>query len=244
MAFISLIAGGVTLAAAGYKTFKGLQQSSEANAMHPTNPGYEMNRGVLSNAKTLSDNYGNYQLPGYSLMKSNIDSNYGSAFHNGVQGATSGGDVLDLATKMAYGKNQALNQLGIQSAQGKQAAFGDYLNGQAAAGQEYQNKNLYDRGQYDAALKQKAALTQAGATNTYGGIDQLAGAIGPAIAKMNVSSPSYPTGETLTPQTAPLSVPNAQQPLSATGLPASVYAADGTIDLDLLNKYIAKSKVI
>lgn len=144
--------------------------------MKLVNPGYQVNQGVINNAKTLSDEYGNYQLPGMGQRVNTINNTFQGAFDQGKQGATSGADVLDLATRMAYGKNEAFNQLGQENAQGKQSMLGAYLNANAAAGQEYTNKNAYDRDQYNSQLKQKAALTQAGAENTYGAVDQLAGA--------------------------------------------------------------------
>lgn len=175
MAWIAVAGLAVSAAPAIYKGIKGIGQSSQANGMHPIDPGYTMNQGVINNAKTLSDEYGNYQLPGYSQIAGNINTNFQNAFTSGSQGATSSGDVLDLATKMAYGKNQAFNQLGQENAQGKQNMLGQLLNANAAAGQEYTNKNEYDRQMYQGQLKQKAALTQAGAQNTYGAVDQLAG---------------------------------------------------------------------
>jgi hypothetical protein len=162
------------VAPAIYKGIKGISQSNQANNMHPINPGYRVNQSVIDNARTLSDQYGNYQLPGYSQMAGNINTNFQDAFDSGKQGATSGADIMDLATRVAYGKNQAFNQLGEENAQGKQSLLGSYLNANAAAGQEYQNKNAYDRDQYNAQLKEKAALTQAGAQNEFGAIDQLA----------------------------------------------------------------------
>lgn len=175
MAWIAV--GGLALSAAPaiYKGIKGIGQSSKANGLNPINPGYRMNQGILDNAKTLSDTYGNYTLPGQAQTQSNINSTFAGAFDSGVRGASSGGDVLDLATKMAYGKNQANNQLASQQAQGKQSLLGEYLNANAAAGQEQVNANAYDRDQYDRQLKEKAALTQAGAQNTFGAVDQLAG---------------------------------------------------------------------
>lgn len=175
MAWIAVAGTVISAAPAVYKAIKGIGQTNAANRMHPVNPGYQMNQGVIDNAKTLSDQYGNYQLPGYSQDVNNINSTGQNEFANGVQGATSGADVLDLAVKTAYAKNQAFNRLGQENAQGKQSMLGAYLDANAAAGQQYVEKNAYDRDQYNAALKQKAALTQAGAENTYGAVDQLAG---------------------------------------------------------------------
>jgi hypothetical protein len=132
-----------------------------ANAV---NPGYEMNSGVLQNADILGNRYSNYLLPGYSAQVNRIGTNAATAFNTGVQGASSGGDVLDLATKIAYGTGQQQNQLMLQNAQGKDAALGGFLNANAAAGQERQDANAYDRQQYMGQLQEAAAL--------YGASDQ------------------------------------------------------------------------
>lgn len=168
---------GVAIAgsAAIYKGVTGAIQSAKANKMNPINPGYQVNQGVIDNARTLGDQYNNYQLPGYGAIAGNINTNFSNAFNEGAKGASSGNDILGLATKIAYGKNQAFNQLGEENAQGKQSMLADYLNANTAAGQEGVNKNTYDRQQYEQQLRQKAALTQAGAQNTYGAVDQLAG---------------------------------------------------------------------
>lgn len=166
-----LIGGAIGLAPSLFKLFKGNSQSNQANNINPVNPGYQVNQNVIDNANILRNRYGNYTLPGYSQAKDNINRGYQDAFSKGVQGATSGGDVSDLAAKLAYGKNIAENQLETQNAQGKDAALGQYLDASTAAGQQYQNKNLYDQQQYQDQLKEKAALTQAGATNTYNALD-------------------------------------------------------------------------
>lgn len=208
------ISGGV----AAYKGIKGAQQTREANDLARQNPGFRVNQNVIDNAKTLSDYYGNYQLPGYGQLAGNINSSYASAFGNGVKGASSSNDILDLATKMAYGKNQAFNQLGVQNAQGKQSAMDASLNANVAAGQQYQDQNAYDRDQYQQQLRQKAALTQAGAENTYGAIDQIAGAAG----KFAFSQAGTGDGTT------------AVTPANYSGNPAS--GANSTIN-NLWNKY-------
>jgi len=107
-------------------------------------------------------------------MAGNINTNFSNAFNAGAKGASSGNDILGLATKIAYGKNQAYNQLGEANAAGKQSILGEYLNSNQAAGAQYQDQNKYNQQQYEEALRQKAALTQAGNENMYGAIDQLA----------------------------------------------------------------------
>jgi len=132
-----------------------------ANAV---DPGYEMNSGVMQNRDILENRYNNYTMPGLSAQMNNIGTNAATAFNNGVQGASSGTDVLDLATKIAYGTGQQQNQLMVQNAQGKDAALSGFLGANVAAGQERQDANAYKRQQYQAQLAEAAAL--------YGASDQ------------------------------------------------------------------------
>lgn len=169
---VGTVAGGlIGIAPSVFKFFSGSSQKRQADAINPINPGYEMNRQVIDNARILRDRYGNYTMPGYGQAQNQINNNFQNAFSQGVQGASSGGDVSDLAAKLAYGKNIAEQNLETQNAQGKEAALGQYLDANAAAGRESQAQNAYERDQYNRQLLQKAALTQAGNTNEYNALD-------------------------------------------------------------------------
>lgn len=133
-----------------------------ANAV---DPGYEMNTGVLQNRDILSNRYTNYTLPGMSQQLNRIGTNAATAFNAGMQGATSGADVLDLATKIAYGTGQQQNQLMMQEAQGREGALSDFLGANVAAGQERQNVNAYERQQFERQLAEAAALQGASMQN-------------------------------------------------------------------------------
>jgi hypothetical protein len=167
----AVVGGVIGLAPSLFKLFSGASQKSQANKINPVNPGYQLNQGIINNQRIVSDRYNNYTLPGQTQAQSNINNNFENAYTQGVQGASSGGDVADLAAKLAYGKNVAQQQLTAAQQQGKDSMLGTYLDANAAAGQQYQNKNAYDRQQYDQLLRQKAALTQAGNTNEYNAID-------------------------------------------------------------------------
>lgn len=166
-----LAAAGISLLPSAFKAVSGIFQSNKAGKLNPIDPGYQVNQNVIDNARILSDRYTNYQIPGYNQALQNINSTGQTAFGNAVQGASSSGDILDAATKIAYGQNQSTNQLAVQNAQGKEGALQDYLGANAAAGQQYVDKNAYDRQKYQQQLQEKAALTQAGAQNTYGALD-------------------------------------------------------------------------
>lgn len=149
-----------------FGAIRGIGQRRQAKRIraNAVDPGYEMNSGVMQNAEILGNRYSNYMLPGYSQQLNRIGTNAATAFSGGVQGASSGGDVLDLATKIAYGTGQQQNQLMLQNAQGKDAALSGFLNANAAAGEERQNANAYDRDNYMRQLNEAASL--------YGASDQ------------------------------------------------------------------------
>jgi hypothetical protein len=164
MAFIAMAAA---LAPSIFGAIQGAGQKRQAKRLrqNAVNPGFEQNSGVLQNAETLKNRFGNYQMPGYNQALNNIDASSATAFNSGVQGASSGGDVLDLATKIAYGTGQQKRELDVKNAQGKEGAMFDYLGANVAAGQERQNENAYDRDQYGRQLDEAAALYSAGDTN-------------------------------------------------------------------------------
>lgn len=166
---------------AAFKMFKGIKQTNEANNINPVDPGFQMNNAVIDNARMVADRYGNYQMPGYGDAIDNVNAGFTQAFDSGSQGASSGGDVLDLATKLDYGRGRNLNQIAIQNAVGKDQMFGQVMDANAAAGNEIVQKNAYDRDQFQRELERKAALTQAGAMNTFSGGDQIAGVAGAAL---------------------------------------------------------------
>lgn len=163
------IAAGVSLLPSVFKGISGLLQKKKIT--NPTDPGYQVNNEVIDNARILGDQYSNYNLPGYNQTLTNIDNSFNNAYASGVQAAGSGDDVLDLATKLAYGKTQAINSLSTQVGQGRQQALMNYLNAKAAAGQQTVDANTYQRQKYMQELQRNAALEQSSAQNIYGAAD-------------------------------------------------------------------------
>lgn len=173
-----------SLIPSGIKLISGLNQKNKANQINPTDPGYQMNTEVIDNARILGDRAGNYVMPGTQQAMNDIQATSANAFNTGIQGATSSGDVLDLATKLSYGTGKKINDLATQNAMGGERALLQYLNAKGAAGQELVNKNAYDRNRYDQKLGEKAALTEAANRNIYGAVDTLASVGASALGNM------------------------------------------------------------
>lgn len=171
---IPLLAAGVSLLPSLFRTITGSSQRNRAAKINPVNPGYQINQAVVDNASNLTNRANNYFIPNYGGVVNDIYSSGATAFNRGIQGATNSGDVLDLATRIAYGQNAAMNNLAAQNAQGAETAYLQGLDAQAAAGRELQQKNAWDREQYMQQLREKAALEQAGTENIYGGLDSAA----------------------------------------------------------------------
>lgn len=170
---------------------RGIGQRRQAKRIraNAVDPGYELNSGVMQNADILKNRYNNYSLPGYSMQMNRIGTNAATAFDAGSRGASSGGDILDLATKIAYGTGQQQNDLVMQNAQGKENALGGFLNANAAAGQERQNANAYEREQYMNKLQEAAALFGAGDQNLNNASIGL-GSIGSTLAMDQIMNPT------------------------------------------------------
>jgi hypothetical protein len=174
MSFIAAAAIG-SLALGAYKTVKGANQSSAANKLAKNNhfTPEQMPWEVKQATDLAAQNYTN-GMPGTAYARQAIDSNAASAFYNGSQGASSGGDLLDLAGKINYGQNQATNQLAAQQAQYKQQALGGYdaaLGNQANwQGRLYQNNVLQP---YLRTANLAASMYGAGQQNMYSGLDDI-----------------------------------------------------------------------
>lgn len=164
---LSIAAAGASLLPSLFGFGRGRRQRREARRLRAAaqDPGYQMNQGVIDNARILQERASNYTMPGYRQALANINQSYAGAFNRGIQGATSSGDVLDLASRMAYGQGQAVNDLALQNTMGAEQAQLQSLNANAQAGQEYQAANAYQRGLYQQQLAEAAALYNAGEQN-------------------------------------------------------------------------------
>lgn len=197
MALPILAQAGIAAIPSIFGAARGIGQRRQAKRIRAAavDPGYEMNSGVLANRDILENRYNNYTLPGMGQQLNRIGTNAATAFNRGVQGASSGGDVLDLATKIAYGTGQQQNQLMLQNAMGKENALGDYLNANVAVGSEQQAKNRYDQEMFMRQLNEAAALYGASDQNINNAITGLS-----SIGTSMVTNPLTPQANATNPR--------------------------------------------
>lgn len=179
MSWVLVGGGGLALGTSAFKYFSGRKQAREAQALRDSaqHPGFQPNQALIDNRDMLRDRYGNYNIPGLSQMRQDINQSASNAFTQGVQGATSGADVLDLAVRTQAMQQQGLSNLGTQNAMGRDRALMDYLGANQAVGQDQVRINQMELGQYGEQTREAAALQQAGVTNQYSAFNDLGSAI-------------------------------------------------------------------
>lgn len=173
-----IISGGVSLGMAAFKYFQGRSQQRRADSIrqNASDPGFARNQGLIDNADVLRDRYTNYQMPGYSQAVNNVNLSANNAFNQGVQGASSSADVLDLAGRVQQVRQGGLNNIQMTNAQMQDQALMDYLRANEAVGQDTVRVNALQNQRYDQQMAEAAALQQAGATNQYGALNDVASA--------------------------------------------------------------------
>lgn len=164
---VSAVAG---LAPLAYQLFTAGKQKREAEKARLMDPGYAMNNEVIRNADRTTNTYNNYALPGKNELGQQIDQNYATSVGAVTQGAQSSNDILEAAISSMYGANEADTNVATMEAQGKMSMLDKVLSSRAMAGQEYQNKNAYDRDMYQKSVESAAALKEAGSRNTMGAL--------------------------------------------------------------------------
>lgn len=171
-------AGLATAGLGAYKAINGANQTAKADRLAKSNifTPEEMPYQVGLGTQLAQRNYTN-GMPGTQDALNNINRNAASTFYKGQNAATSGGDILDLATRIGMGTNQATNQLAQQGAQYKSNALGEY---QGALGNEAQwQSKLYNNNTlqpYMRTANLAASMYGAGQQNLYSGLDDVASA--------------------------------------------------------------------
>jgi hypothetical protein len=186
----AIISGGLGV----YKAVQGANQKADAKRLAASNKFIpETMPGQVKLATNLAaQNYYN-GMPGQAQAAAAINSNGANQFYNGSQAASSGGDLLDLASKINVGQNNATNDLATRSAQYKENALGGYQNALNTEGQ-YQDK-LYNNNVLQPYLRTAnaaSAMYGAGAQNQFSGLDQIGtSALGYAngLAQQNDAKP-------------------------------------------------------
>lgn len=150
-----------------------IRQAKEIDASNIFTP-YQI-PGQIGQVTGLARDEFNNGLPGINAAQNRIGATGSKAFNTGVQGASSGGDVLDLATRVQSQEDQAMNSLNAEALQFRSNALGNYmgaLNNEAG----YQDKayQINELDPYNRKANLAASLYGAGKTNQYSGLDSFA----------------------------------------------------------------------
>lgn len=109
------------------KIFGGGKQIREATALAASNKftPYKTPTEILESTDLAQENYLN-GMPGQDRAQNLIGTNMGNALQTAQQGASSSGDLIDAATRINLGADQATNGLTQQAAEYKANALQDY----------------------------------------------------------------------------------------------------------------------
>lgn len=189
---MSLLALAIpSIASAALNYIQGRRQTNRARDINPVDPG--PNQALEDNARMTGDIYGNYVMPGYAQAEQNIDNAASAAYNTALQGATSSGDILDAASRIAYGTQQSLGNLAAQNATGREQALSRYLSANAAAGTDQTN---WARQEYLRDVDRQAQLENAGMLNQnnaiQGGLGVLSTLMTDYFARRQDQNPNSP----------------------------------------------------
>lgn len=171
---ITLASLGASAIPAIFKLFSGNNQVKQANELAKSNvfTPYQIPTQVGQATEMLGNNYRN-GMP-TTAAENRIAGSSQTAFNNGVMGASSGGDVLDLATKVNFNQDQALNGLNEQAIKFRDNALGAYVNqlgNEAAYEDKAYQTNVLDP--YNRKANAASSMYGAGKTNMFSGLDSL-----------------------------------------------------------------------
>jgi len=178
MSFV-IAAGAVSAGLGIYKAVKGANQTAQANRLAKSNifTPEEMPSEVGLATDLAARNYTN-GMPGDAQARNDINRNSATQFYRGSQGASSGGDVLDLATRIGQGTNLATNNLNAQESQYKAQALGGY---ESALGNQAQwQRQLYNNNTLQPYLRTAnlaSSMYGAGQQNLYSGLDDIGSSV-------------------------------------------------------------------
>ena len=167
------ISAGAAVVSGGYKFYEGYQQKKQAEQIAKNNPfiPQTMPGQVSQSTQLAAQNYTN-GMPGMVAAQQGIKQNAANAQSFATKGASSGGDILDVANKINTNTQNSEQQLSLQAANYKANALGGYqqaLNTEAGWQDKlYQNNTLQP---YLRAANTAASMYGAGAQNEAGGLD-------------------------------------------------------------------------
>lgn len=180
MAWVAVGGLAVSAVGSGIKLAQGSKQNRNAQRIRNSisDPGVERNYALERNAEVLGNDYNNYFFPGMQSYLDQIKSGEAFAINQGIQGASSSGDVLDLISQAQFGSQNAMNELFTQQAQGKRSALSAWLGANQAVGADQVRVNQENRNVYNSRVGEAAALEGASMQNTNNAYNEILTGVG------------------------------------------------------------------
>lgn len=187
----AIVGGAADLGKVGYGIYQDIKGNSDYNKLTANRPQRTTDPNILYNQK-LAQNIASEGIP--DSAKNYYTDNINKALGSGINAILQGGGDLNMINSLVGGATNSYKGMLAQDAQQKLANQGVLMSAnQNVANQNQENWNWNTAQPYDIALAKATQQTNSGATNTVGGLQDLAGtanAYGLAQSK-KTASPSY-----------------------------------------------------
>jgi hypothetical protein len=193
MAVPLLIAGALAAAPSIYKGIKGLVQKGQARKIDDTRPTYRIPGEINSNVSMYQNLANSDRMPGQSLTENKLNAGMASDI-NAIRETGGGGtNMLAAIAGLNANRNNAVNDLGIESANMRLGAM-DRLSGARDMLANYKDQAFdYNQNQeFQYKRMKKNMLQNAGDENMYGAMEGLGSIGGQMMGMGNLGSGMQP----------------------------------------------------
>jgi len=173
----AIIGGGIGL---GKAIFGGIQASrgrKQMNSLLKNRPQYNISQGYLDAFETYQ-NLANSQLPGYDIMKEQIDQSGAKAMNYAERGAMGSNQYMSAALSSQDKELDAIKNLGLMSAQWRGQQKQNLIQGQQMMGQQqdiqFQTNKLDP---WNIKANMASERMGAGMSNLFSGLEGMGGSI-------------------------------------------------------------------
>jgi hypothetical protein len=166
----AIAGGGLGLLKGIFGAVQGAKGNSQLNSLLANRPQYNISQGYQDAFKTYQS-MANSNLPGYDIMKGQIDQSGAQAQQNLERGAMSSNQLMSGVLSSQDKELKAIQNLGLMSAQWKAEQQKGLAGAQQMMGEQQDKawqQNVLDP--YNIKLNMAAGNKQAGVQNMFGGL--------------------------------------------------------------------------
>jgi hypothetical protein len=169
----SLVTGGIDLVKSIFGAVQTAQGTKQLNSLISNRPKFNISQGYQDAFKSYQ-NMANSNLPGYDIMKGQIDQSGAQAQSNLERGAMSSNQLMSGALSSQDKELKAIQNLGLMSAQWKSQQQQNLIQGQQMMGQQQDKAWDYNVNQpWEIKANMAANKAGVGQQNLFAGLQDM-----------------------------------------------------------------------